>query len=315
MSYGKLIDDLEHVNVVTTTPFEDDGEQVRHDHLRENVTVLVEAGIRTFIPCGGAGEILGLSLEERVDVVESTADSVGSDGSVFGGIAGNYKDALRLIERYEAVGADGVMLRPPNQRSKHQRGLLEYYRNLVAATDLGVIVYRRDPVASDAMIAELADLENVLAVKYKDTHESFLTTKHSLPDDVFDELVWLCGTDAELNVLSFWREGATGFTTALGNFVPRFSLSLFGAMKEGDWKRASALRRAARGYLELEAGTGTDNAIPAANSIPALKYGQDLAGMYGGPARQPLVAELSEEDKQRARASFQRLETSIRANE
>jgi len=311
MAYESLKNDLKHVNVVTTTPFSSDGEQVRHDKLRENLVAIADAGIRSYIPCGGAGEIGGLSSEEQVAVVESTVEAVGNDGSVFGGIAGNYKDAIHLIDRHEDVGADGVMLRPPSQRGKHQEGLLDYYLSLVSSTDLGVIIYRDDPVSTDEMIADLATQDNVLAVKYKDDLASFTRTRDVLPDETFDDLVWLCASGAELGTISFGHEGAEGTTSGIANFIPRLSIALHEAVDANNWERARRLRSVIRPYQELGFETGDGNTIPGANSIPALKYGQELAGLYGGPARKPLVTELSKKDKQRAEEYFQRMQDAI----
>lgn len=44
----------------------------------------------------------------------------------------------------------------------------------------------------------------------------------------------------------------------------------------------------------------------AANDVPSVKYGQELAGLYGGPVREPLV-ELPEGIKPRCRQYYQRM--------
>lgn len=305
MDYDAIREDLNHLSVVTTTPFDADAGRVRHDKIRENLRPLVDAGVRVFVPCAGAGEIKGLTLGEQIEVVETTVDAVGDAGSVFGGVAGNYQDALHLIEKYERKGADGVMIRPPGQRGKHQRGILEYYRTLVASTELGVMLYRHDPVATDEMIDELSGFENVLAVKYKDDLESFWRTRERLGVEPFDELAWLCGANAISRAIPFIRRGGTGIMPSLANFLPRASVEYQQTIRRGDWSRAEELHDVLRPYQEFKLGGGTESSIPGDIDIPAIKYGQELAGMYGGPTRKPLLSELSDGEKREAEQCYQ----------
>lgn len=308
MDYADVKADLDRPSVVTTTPFDERAQEVRHDKLRENIAALLDAGIRFYIPCAGAGEIGGLRAEEQVSVVETTADIVGDAGSVFGGVAGSYPEALELMDAYERVGADGVMLRPPGQRGKHQRGLTEYYRTLVSATDLAVMLYRDEPVATDAMIAELADFDNVVAVKYKDDLESFWKTRNSIDDSIFEELRWLCGSHAIARAIPFMRQGGDGTMPSLANFLPELCISYQESIRNGDWGRAREIHDTLLPYQEFKLGKETDSDIPGDIDIPAIKYGQELAGMYGGPCRKPVLEELSESDKHTARRLYGEIE-------
>lgn len=311
MDYEPVKADLGHLSVVTTTPFDRTAEAVRHDKLRENLATLLNAGIRLYVPCGGAGEIGGLTLEEQVDVVSTTADVVGTAGSVFGGVAGSCPDARRLIDRYEDAGADGIMIRPPSQRGTHQDGLLEYYRDLVSSTDLGVLLYRDDPLATDEMIAELAGRDNVLAVKYKDDLKSFWRTKCALDDETFDDLVWICGSRAVSRAIPFVRQGGTTMMPSIANFMPDASVEYDEAIQDGNWQRAKRVHDVLRPYQEFKSERGDAGSIAGGIDIPALKYGQELAGMYGGPARKPVRRELSAADKRRAEEYYREAQTTF----
>lgn len=312
MDYTTIKEDLSHLNVVTTTPFDKETGQVRHDKLRDNIETLSEAGIRLYIPCAGAGEIQGLTFEERVNVLETTVDVVGDAGSVFGGVAGNYQDALELIDRYEANGADGIMIRPPTQRGKHQRGLLKYYRTLVSATDLGVMLYRHQPVATDAMIEELSEFDNVLAIKYKDDLDSFWKTKHHLDRDTFEDLIWLCGSNAISRAIPFMRHGGDGTMPSLANFLPELCIAYQRSMQNCQWERARDIHDILLPYQEFKLGGNRGSDITGDIDIPAIKYGQELAGMYGGPARKPVLKELSDSDKRKAETLHREIETAIK---
>jgi 4-hydroxy-tetrahydrodipicolinate synthase len=98
-------------------------------------------------------------------------------------------------------------------------------------------------------------------------------------------------------------EGAEGLSSGIGNFEPVVGLALFEALERDDLERAREIRDAAMPFMRFRDETGSNNALPAANSVPALKAGLEFAGLHGGPVREPLVT-LSEEDHERARELY-----------
>lgn len=303
MDHGSLEEDLRSVGFTNPTPFDEGGETVRHDALERNLEAIVDAGGRLIIPCGNTGEYYSLSHEERVAVVETTVEAVGDAASVLAGVGGSTKTALDLIERYEGVGADGVMVMHPVHTYVHERGIETYYRRLVEATDLGVVLYKRGPELTHDHLAALAEYDNVVGVKYADNDvKAFSAAASSIPG-----VVWSNGI-AERFAPSFAIEGAEGYTTGIGNFVPEATLALLDALRAEEWERAREIRDVLRPYEDLREETGADNGLAAANNVPAVKFGMELAGLYGGPVREPLV-DLSEADRDRARAYYDRIAT------
>jgi 4-hydroxy-tetrahydrodipicolinate synthase len=302
MSHERLKNHLRDVAFTTAAPFSEDGDELLYDELARNTEFVMEAGGRTFIPCGNTGEYYSLTDEERIGMVETTVDTVGDDGVVVGGVAGSTKEAIALIEEYERVGADGVMVHDPDHTYIHQRGIVEYYRRLAASTDMGIVLYKRGPELSTAVLEELAPLDNVVGLKYavndiKGFSEAVL--------EFSDDIVLSTGI-AERFAPAFALEGAEGFTTGIGAFVPEVSLALMDALRREDWDRAREIRELARPYENLREEAGADNSFAAANNVPAIKYGLELAGLYGGPVREPIV-ELTEEDERRAEEYYERL--------
>ncbi len=116
------------------------------------------------------------------------------------------------------------------------------------------------------------------------------------------DIVWINGI-AERYAPSFSLEGAEGFSTGIGNFVPEQVLALQEALEDGDLHRATEIRDRLRSYEDLRQGTGANNRFGSANNVPAVKYGLDLVGQYGGPVREPLV-DLSEVDRERAEECY-----------
>ncbi len=300
MNYREMKDDLRGVAFTNPTPFSEDGEEIRHDALETHIEWLMDAGAELVLPCGNTGEYYSLSNDERVHVVRTVVDAVDGRGTVIAGVGGSTKTAIELSERYASAGADALLVMHPVHTFIHQDGLVDYYRRIIEATDLGVVFYKRGPEVTADHIEALADYENVLGVKYAvNDINAFARDTANVEGDI----VWSNGI-AERFAPAFAMEGAEGFTTGIGNFVPQASLDLMDALRENDWERARELRDLVRPYEDLRAEAGVNNTFEAANNVPAVKYGLELAGHYGGPVREPIV-ELGDEDKDRARAYYE----------
>lgn len=304
MPYDDLKADLRGVAFTNPTPFTEDATTVRHDALANNLEYIAEAGGNVILPCGNTGEYYSLSREERVAVVETTVETVGDRMTVAGGVGGSTKDACSLAEAYEEAGADALLVMHPVHTYVHAEGVAEYYRRLAEATDLGLVLYKRGPELPDRVIADLSSVDNVVAVKYAvNDVKAFAALVRDTPGDI----VFSNGI-AERYGPSFGVEGAEGYTTGIGNFVPEASLALMDAIRAEDWDRAREIRDVFRPYEDLreEAGLGNDPALTAANNVPAVKFGMELAGLAGGPVREPIVG-LSEADEARVREYYEAL--------
>lgn len=299
MSYKQLTDSLRGVGFTIPTPFKERADEVDHDALRENVRDLTSFGANLIIPCGNTGEYHSLSHRERVDIVETTVDAVGDDGLVVAGAGGSTKTVSDLVNEYERSGVDGVMVMHPSHTYAHQDGLRQYYRSIADGTELGVVLYKRSHDVSDDVLLDVAELDNVVAVKYAVNDISAFS---AAVEQSTDDIVWSNGI-AERFAPSYALEGAEGFTTGIGSFAPKPVLELMEAIRRGDWKRAREIRELLRPYEELRDGTGDNNDLAAANNVPAVKYGMELSGRHGGPVREPIVS-LGEAEMERARQYY-----------
>lgn len=306
MSYESVKNGLRNVAFTTTTPFDAEADSVRYDDLKENVRAIQEAGAELFIPCGNTGEYYALSYSERVDVVEATVEAADDSSTVIAGAGGSTKTVKQLVDEYESAGVDGAMVMHPSHTYLHEEGIREYYHSIAESTDLPLVLYKRGPELSDESIAELSWVENVVGVKYAVNDIKAFSKAVATTDS---DIVWVNGI-AERFAPSFALEGAEGFTTGIGSFVPKPTLELHDAIENEEWERAKEIRDTLRPYEDLREESGSNNPFSAANNVPAVKYGMDLAGLYGGPVREPLV-ELPEEDKERARKYYDRISSEL----
>nr|WP_238717435.1 dihydrodipicolinate synthase family protein [Natronorubrum halophilum] len=292
------------VAFTTAVPFSDDGSGVLFDELTDNLATQYEAGARLFIPCGNTGEYYSLTDEERIEIVETHVEATGDEATIAGGVAGSLREVERLADAYEDAGADAIMVMHPDHTYLHQRGLANYYHRICDATDLGVVIYKRGPEVPRDVIVDLSERESVVAVKFavNDVREFSQTVA-----DAPGEVTWVNGI-AERYALSFAIEGATGFTTGLGNFAPAATLALFDAVENENWEVARSIQRLLRPIEDLREESGEGNALSAANNVPVVKYGMDLAGHTGGPVRDPLV-DLSADDAVRLEEYYDQLQS------
>jgi len=292
MAYQEIRSDLRGVAFTNPTPFNENKDNIQHDELSKNIQYILNSGGSLVIPCGNTGEYYSLTRDERVSVVETTADVVGEQGTVIGGVGGSTQSAIELANAYESAGADGIMIMQPSHTYQHQCGLLHYYQKIIESTNLGVVIYKRGSKISLNIIKQLAKYENVVGVKYavNDINEFSKTVAATN-----EEIVWSNGI-AERFAPSFIIEGAEGFTTGIGNFLPNETLRLMELLKQGEWDQAKQLRDLLRPFEDLRDETGDGNNLSAANNVPVVKYGMELAGLNGGPVREPLV-QLNQKDK------------------
>jgi len=300
MNQSKLRESLRNVAFTTATPFTDDLAAVDHDALRENLAAIENAGGELYVPNGNTGEYYSLTPEERIEVVETTANAV--DGCVVAGASGSIEQVINYAKLYDDAGANSIMIMHPAHPYKHETGLASYYSEIADRSPLGVIIYKRGHDLPNDVVADLAGHDNVAGIKYADADiKSFSRITRICDEDV----VWINGI-AERFAPAFAREGAEGFTTGIGNFVPNETLALEAAIENEQWEQARQIRDELEPYEALRDETGSNNSLDSAYNIPAVKTGLDIAGLNGGPVRPPLVG-LDDADVERAQNYYQRI--------
>ncbi|MCU4742475.1 dihydrodipicolinate synthase family protein [Halobacteria archaeon AArc-m2/3/4] len=305
LSTEAVQDHLRGVAVGLLTPFDADLE-IEHSKLEDNARTLYGEGIRTFLATANISEYHSLSQEERIAVAETSVDALPEDACVLAGVGGSTADATELVRNYERIGADAMMIMPPDHTYLHERGLLEYYRELAAVTDRPLVPYVRGFDPSVEYLGDLTRIDGVVGIKYALADAVKLGAGIAAGDD---DVVWVDGL-AEPFALSFWAEGAEGFSAGVSNFRPEIGLALFDALSAGDWERARALRNACLPYQNFRDECGENNEIAGAVSVSAVKKGLELAGLYGGEVREP-IRPLSADDERRAEELYGQLDDDI----
>ncbi|WP_049931153.1 dihydrodipicolinate synthase family protein [Halosimplex carlsbadense] len=305
LSDDQIRERLRGVAVGLLTPF-DDSAEIDYDELAENAGALYDEGIRTFLATANISEYHSLSQDERIDIAAASVEALPDDACVLAGVGGSTADATELIRGYDRHGVDAMMVMPPDHTYLHERGLLEYYRELDAASDRPLVPYVRGFDPSVDYLGDLTRIDGVVGVKY--ALEDAVKLGAGIAAGA-DDVVWVDGL-AEPYAVAFWAEGVEGFSAGVSNFRPEVGLALFDALQDEDWERARELRNICLPYQRFRDETGQDNTIPGASSVAAVKQGLELAGLNGGAVREP-IRPLTPEQEERAAELYQRLDDDI----
>ena len=150
------------------TPFGADG------GLNEDASVrlmhhLLEHGSDGLVLAGSTGEAPTLTDAEKLRLWELAVAECGDALVVAGTGTNDTRHSVELTERATELGVDAVLVVTPYYNKPNRRGIVAHFKAVAAATDKPVIVYNIPgrcviDIPND-LLAELAQIENVIAVK------------------------------------------------------------------------------------------------------------------------------------------------------
>jgi 4-hydroxy-tetrahydrodipicolinate synthase len=151
------------------TPFDADG-RVDDEAAVMLMNQLVEHGSDGLVVCGTTGEASTLSDEEHLGVVRLAVEEMRGRCTIIAGVGSNdTRHAVHLTERATELGADALLSVNPYYNRPSRRGIVRHYQEVVRATNLPIVLYNIPQRTSSDMpndlLAELAQLENIVAVK------------------------------------------------------------------------------------------------------------------------------------------------------
>jgi 4-hydroxy-tetrahydrodipicolinate synthase len=267
---------LDTVQLVPPTPFSEDGRQVNYEELGRFATSLVKAGVTALLPAAGTGEFHSLSADEVIRCVETTRTAA-PQAVVIAPIGFGLGHAIQIGQRAAEVGADGLLLMPPVHPYLSDAGFRDYFQAIAAAVPLPLLAYKKGPVPSDNLLTELGQEGRLVGVKYA-VNEMDAFTK--FVDANRGKLGLYCGT-AERFAPFFMLGGATGYTSGLGNIVPKLTLAMHRALQNGNYPEAMRTLSIVRPIEDFRARAGDSF------NISAIKAAMQIAGWNFGPVRPP----------------------------
>ena len=276
--------------------------------MRSNIRHWVEdLGIDGVFIAGKQGEYFSMTVEERKRVFQIAADAVRGTGAgtIMSCSDQNMDTVIDLARHAQAVGADYVVVHAPVLHFVTDRDdlLFEYYRTISEAVEIGIAMWSHPDsgyLMSPRLCARIAELPNVVAIKYSVPREMYAELTHLAGERL---LVSTASEDEWLdNVLELgWRLYLCStppylLQTAADRRMRAYTDLAFAGRTEEARRLRDSLEPVRRGLKETRPG-----AKPHAHQ----KYWQELLGQIGGPVRPPLL-DLTEAEKAATRRAFER---------
>jgi len=222
------------------TPFDRAG-GVNETVVKEIVDWHLETGVDGFYICGGTGEGLLLSAQERKRMLEATVRAASGRGKVIAHVATlDTATTVDLAKHAEANGAAAVSVLPPIYYKVDSLGLMEHYRLIASATRLPLFVYHIPALSGKSMSVDemqrLLEIPNIRGLKFSD-YDHFTMHRIRL---LRDDLVVYSGSDEVfLSALNLGANGGIGLTY---NFMPQIYVGIYQAFLADDIRRARELQ-------------------------------------------------------------------------
>jgi 4-hydroxy-tetrahydrodipicolinate synthase len=248
---------------------------------------LIENGSHGLVLAGTTGESPTLDDDEKLALLRAVRDEVGPDLLL---ICGTGSNDTRHSERLSAAaadnGADAVLAVTPYYNKPNFAGIKAHYEVVARAAGIPVVLYNipsRVVVNLSAdQLAELAQIENVVAVKQANDEEL----------QPIDGLRVLAGNDGTF--LPTLVMGEAGGVLVASHLVGAEMREIYDAVEGGDLERAREIDASLRPIYQVVSRT---------NPIP-VKCALELLGICSCRARLPIV-EADEEQRAEVRQALE----------
>jgi len=210
------------------------------DATARHLEVLIRSGVNGLIMLGSLGENQSLAPAEKRRVIEMAVRVIGGRVPVLSGVAENSTGAaVEYLRDCEKIGVDGFMLMPAMVYKGDTRETIAHFRSVAATTGLPIMIYN-NPVAyandiTPEMFAELADVENFVALKESSGNTRRIPDLHNLVGDRYQIFVGVDDLVLEASVL-----GIDGWVAGVGLAFPRENQFFWELTRAGRWDEARA---------------------------------------------------------------------------
>jgi 5-dehydro-4-deoxyglucarate dehydratase len=253
---------------------------------------MLEGEITGLFAAGGTGEFFSLTPSEVEAVVRAAVGETARRVPVVAGAGYGTAIAIEMVQAAERAGADGVLLLPPYLVGSKEEGLCAHIEAVCRATALGVIVYNRDNAVLGAQALERLCQRCPNLVGFKDgVGDIELMTQ--IYNRLGDRLTYIGGLPtAETFAMPYLEMGVTTYSSAIYNFMPKWALRFYAAVRAKDHVTVQAgLRDFVLPYIAIRnRGKGY--------AVSIVKAGLKAVGRDAGSVRAPLTDLLPDEQAQ-----------------
>lgn len=278
---------------------------IDEDGFRGNIDHWIEdLKIDGFFIAGKQGEFFSMSIDERKRSFDLAVDAcAGRAQTIMSCSDQNMDVVIDLAKHAQKCGADYVVVHAPVLHFFKQQDetLLNYYRTIADKVDIGIALWSHPDsgyLMSPGLCNKLADIENVVAIKY------------SVPRPMYKELNALAGDRILVSTASEeeWLDNILELDWQL--YLCSSPPYLIQTKHDTRMRQYTDLAFAGKAEEARRIRDSLDpvraalkDTRPAEKPHSHQKYWQELLGQTGGRVRPPLL-ELTEDEKRVTRAAF-----------
>lgn len=272
------------------TPFNSD-QSINLKALEQHLILGLESnpgGI--FLGCG-AGEFHALSENEIYEITDLANSVDRGDIPLYIGAGGPIASAKNIASYAEAHGVDGLLVFPPYMVTCSEEGLIRYFQELTADTQIPIIAYNRPgSLLTIKVIEKLLEIENLVGIKDGLGNMSvvaemvdFIAAREKLNQSTRKISFMNGNPTAEITALSFREIGITTYSSAVLSFAPEISQLFYDSLVDQRDDITNALLNdfylpLAQIRDEIEGG-----------AVSLMKAGARIRGFNYGGVRAPLM--------------------------
>lgn len=228
---------------VTVTPFDRDW-QVDLSAVRAQAERLSASDITGVFPCASTGEYIHLSPGEQRAVYQATKEGTGGKKTlVASACAPNLRAAIESAAMAKELGYDACVACPPYYYPLTQAEILAFYRALMQASALPIILYHvpffTSGIAPET-VRELARMDNIVGIKDSSANMKRIAHLCSLHEERPDFLIYTGTDDCLYPALA---AGVDGSMTAFAAGAPALVTDVYRAFATENPAEAAACQR------------------------------------------------------------------------
>lgn len=230
---------FEGTGVALVLPMFEDG-SIDYEGYKRQVQRMIDGGVKALLVNGTTGEPATIDIEDEFELTKITVEMAKGTGvKVIVGAGSNYTaQAIRKAKFNAEAGADANLVVTPYYNKTSQRGLIEHYKAVAAASDLPLIMYnvpgRTGMKISVDTVVELAKVPNIVAMKDATDDIAYAMEVLTRTKDMDFDLYSGCDD----NILPFIAAGGKGVISVLSNLYPRETEMFAQAVLKGDLELA-----------------------------------------------------------------------------
>src|SRR5579883_3416318 len=156
------------------------GSRHRERGFRHNLRHWIDdLGIDGIFICGKQGEFFSMSIAERKRCFElAVEETAGKSGTIMSCSDQNLDTVIELARHAQNIGAEYIVVHAPVLHfvASRDETLYEYYRYISEQVEIGIALWSHPDsgyLMSPELCARLADLPNIVAIKYSASREMY----------------------------------------------------------------------------------------------------------------------------------------------